>query len=766
MKKILLLILNSSFIIFNSLGQSTAIIGTGTSFNDQYTYPAPYGNWYWGAKHQILVRASEMTAAGMSAGNITALAFQVNIPGGTALTGFTIRMKTTAATNANANFDFGGFTTVYGPQNYSDAAGWSNHAFSTPFAWNGTSNILIETCFNNNNWTQNAQMYYTPTAYNSVSYYFQDMNGVCTQPSGTTDVNRPNIRFTFTPNGPPTAQFTANPTATCSGTVNFTDQSFFGVTAWLWNFGDGTPTSSVQNPVHTYTASGVYSVTLTVTNPNGNNTLVKPNYISVNLGSGPIAASCNPVTTAYCCGFGITNFQFNNINNTSADASEGYADFSCGVDTVTTGQLYNISVTTQTPASHNVRVWIDFNNDGIFNASTEQVFAADNSFVANGTVFIPGTATLNTPLRMRVSADHSLNPVPTPCSNLQYGQAEDYAIYVKPNTSPPVADFSADDTLTCSGNIQLTDMSLNVPASWLWNFGDGNTSTQQNPTHTYTANGTYSVSLTATNANGNNSLTKTNYIDVTLGNIPVAAACMPSTFSYCCGYGIYKVQLGSISKSSPDASEGYKDFSCTDQATLTEGQLYPISIQTSPSNVQDTKVWIDFNNDGGFTQANEQVFSSLNTINPGGNISIPTGVAVLNTVLRMRVSSDNGGSNPSSCTALIRGQAEDYGITILQFVGIQESEDKGQETVSVFPNPSTGIFTIQSSEKNLVIEIMNVLGGKIVEVVNSRVNELNPITQQLNNSITLDLSSQPKGIYFYTLRSDNVTIATGKLIIE
>lgn len=33
-------------------------------------------------------------------------------------------------------------------------------------------------------------------------------------------------------------------------------------------------------------------------------------------------------------------------------------------------------------------------------------------------------------------------------------------------------------------------------------------------------------------------------------------------------------------------------------------------------------------------------------------------------------------------------------------------------------------------------------------------------------SITLNLSSQPKGIYFYTLRSDNATIATGKLIIQ
>src|SRR3990170_23090 len=138
-----------------SFSQSTAIIGTGTNFNDQYTYPAPYGNWYYGAKHQILIRASEMTAAGMAPGNITALAFQVNIPGGTPLVGFTIRMKTTAAATVNTNFDNSGFVAVYGPQTFSDAAGWNTHTLSTPFAWNGTSNIVIQTCFNNGSWTKN-----------------------------------------------------------------------------------------------------------------------------------------------------------------------------------------------------------------------------------------------------------------------------------------------------------------------------------------------------------------------------------------------------------------------------------------------------------------------------------------------------------------------------------------------------------------------------------------------------------------------------------
>ena len=40
---------------------------------------------------------------------------------------------------------------------------------------------------------------------------------------------------------------------------------------WLWNFGDGSPTSTLQNPVHNYTAPGTYNITLTVTTTSGCN---------------------------------------------------------------------------------------------------------------------------------------------------------------------------------------------------------------------------------------------------------------------------------------------------------------------------------------------------------------------------------------------------------------------------------------------------------------------------------------------------------------
>jgi len=52
-------------------------IGSGTIQNSPYDYPAPYGNWYWSSRTQMMITAAELTAAGITAGNLTSLAFDV-----------------------------------------------------------------------------------------------------------------------------------------------------------------------------------------------------------------------------------------------------------------------------------------------------------------------------------------------------------------------------------------------------------------------------------------------------------------------------------------------------------------------------------------------------------------------------------------------------------------------------------------------------------------------------------------------------------------
>jgi len=79
----------------------------------------------------------------------------------------------------------------------------------------------------------------------------------------------------------PIADFYANKTSGCDNiTVQFTDNSTNSPTSWLWTFGDG-QTSTAQNPSHSYTAPGSYTVSLTATNAGGSNPKTVQGYIVV-----------------------------------------------------------------------------------------------------------------------------------------------------------------------------------------------------------------------------------------------------------------------------------------------------------------------------------------------------------------------------------------------------------------------------------------------------------------------------------------------------
>ena len=78
-----------------------------------------------------------------------------------------------------------------------------------------------------------------------------------------------------------TADFTATPTTGETPlTVQFTDQSVGNISSWLWDFGDGS-TATSQNPTHTYSSSGNFTVSLTITGLGGSDTETKEDYISV-----------------------------------------------------------------------------------------------------------------------------------------------------------------------------------------------------------------------------------------------------------------------------------------------------------------------------------------------------------------------------------------------------------------------------------------------------------------------------------------------------
>lgn len=158
--------------------------------------------------------------------------------------------------------------------------------------------------------------------FSATGYQSQTITGIAVTNKNTTirDVQ-------LTPN-PPTANFSATPTSGCIATVDFTDLSGAAAgSTYLWSFGDG-QTSTLQNPSHSYLASGTYSVTLTVNSCAGNDSEIKTNYITITLPTAPTT------TPAERCGPGSVSL------SASGSGTLNWYDASSGGNLVNTGSNY------------------------------------------------------------------------------------------------------------------------------------------------------------------------------------------------------------------------------------------------------------------------------------------------------------------------------------------------------------------------------------------------------------------------------------------
>ena len=118
-------------------------VGTYTSNLSQ-----PFRGSNFDARTQVLYTAAELTALGFTSGNITSLGFNVVSKLSTqAYNGFTIKLKNTATTALVTGAFETGATTVY-TANYSTIAG-VNTIPITSFLWDGTSNLLVDMCYDN-----------------------------------------------------------------------------------------------------------------------------------------------------------------------------------------------------------------------------------------------------------------------------------------------------------------------------------------------------------------------------------------------------------------------------------------------------------------------------------------------------------------------------------------------------------------------------------------------------------------------------------------
>ncbi|RZK53247.1 MAG: PKD domain-containing protein, partial [Hymenobacter sp.] len=501
--------------------------------------------------------------------------------------------------------------------------------------------------------------------------------------------------------------FTPDAPTTCSGRVQFTDQSTNAPTSWRWDFGDNT-SSTQQNPLHTYAAAGTYQVRLTATNAAGSTTSAATT-ITYNA-SVPVAATCPGLAaSANCCNYGIVRVRLGSIDNTSADGSAGYQDFTCPQRTsLSAGIRYTLNVTTGmttgTSSAYDVRAWLDLNNDGTFSAS-EKLAEALNTTSPSLSFTVPGTAVQGQPLRLRLVADGTGNN-PQPCTAPVLGQVEDYTVTVVPNTTPPVAAFASSYVVgACpAGNvITFTDQSTNGPTSWLWSFSpstgvsfvNGTSATSQNPQVAFTTAGYYSATLRATNANGSNALTQANSL---LIQVPCLSYCASNGGSVS-GSTFINSQLwiANVSVSAGTASgatfsnasgnstgTGYTFFA-GQSVRLVGGTTQNINVTTNLGSAHRVTIWVDYNRDGVFG----------NTTGTGGELvyngivsaaattvaaAIPSGVGTT----RMRVAVTVNNNTPNPCTTN-QGEAEveDYPVNV---AALAAREAQALATLSVSPN--------------------------------------------------------------------------------
>ncbi len=128
----------------STITSGTVTVGTTTGVSSSTSYPTAFGNYWYQDWQQILYTKDELVALGLNAGNITSLAFNVQaLPSPATVNGYSIRIGSTNASTIST-FTTAGLTTVYGPTNTTATLGWHQVVFTTPFNWDGNSNLIID----------------------------------------------------------------------------------------------------------------------------------------------------------------------------------------------------------------------------------------------------------------------------------------------------------------------------------------------------------------------------------------------------------------------------------------------------------------------------------------------------------------------------------------------------------------------------------------------------------------------------------------------
>ncbi|MEO5642848.1 MAG: T9SS type A sorting domain-containing protein [Bacteroidia bacterium] len=753
---------------------SVVQITNGNVINTSTTYPAPYGQFYGGARHQMLILASELTAAGLTSGNLTELAFEVTATNtGAPLSNFTISLGTTPLTDLSAGFATYSPTQVYTTSSYAPIVGVNSHVFATPFFWDGLSNIIVETCFANyttpptTSFTSNASMRQIATPFVSTAFNrYDNTANICGIASTATALQRPNIAFTqsystwnyawtptvnvATPNMQNTAAtpmtttnftvtvtdaangcfstdsvlVTVNPTpapmlgadtAICSNTVLTLDASA-GPYTYLWSDASTNQTLPVN-------AFGNYNVLVTdsVNGCAGSDTILVGINAAPNFSLGSDAIICSGNTVTFSGPAGQYSYDWNTLDTTQA---------------ITTGNAgtYMLTLTDLVNSC--------FNSDTValaVNPLPVVMLGSDITVCsANAPVTLTATAgnyTYNwsdasTSATLNVTATGSYYVIVTDPATTCYGSD---TIVVTVNSSPVVNLGS--DTTFCSASGLITINATAGPYNYLWSDLSSGISLTTNTTGNYDVTVTDSITGCAT----------MDAITVTVNTSPVVNLGADTTM---CG--------GSVQLNAGNAGANYSwsTTATTQMITVSSTGNYYVNVTTTAGCTDNDSVMVTINTvptvtfnaqasacttDPAFALTGSPAGGVFTGPGVSGNMFSPSTAGVGTANLMYTFTDVNG------CTA-----SDPATITVSACVGITEPFIAAG--MNLFPNPNNGSFTLTINDadyKALTIELVTVEGQVIYSDKASDVTGV--YVKQL------DLSTHANGIYFLRVTANGQT---------
>ena len=159
--------------------------------------------------------------------------------------------------------------------------------------------------------------------------------------------------------------------------------------------------------------------------------------------------------------------------------------------------------------------------------------------------------------------------------------------------------------------------------------------------------------------------------------------------------------------------------------------------------------WIDWNRDGDFADAGEQIFQKNATSSGSFNKNVLVPATASTGTARMRISSKYGGY-PTACETFANGEVEDYTVNIMPAL---PSGETIPFSLTVFPNPSNGIYNIEflnAMSGGVTMEVFDITGNLISgEQIDSE-----------NGMIVLDITTASNGLYFvkFTMRDGSSVV--------